>query len=225
MSIDKKIVAVIPVYNEVDKIYDTVISVKKISLINKIIVVDDGSNDGTIEKIKDLDVDIIVLDKNHGKGHAIKVAIQNLDFDYLVLVDGDLGVSAIEISKLINPVIKNKADFTIAKFSSSKKGGFGLVKKLAKYGVYFLTGKMIKTSLSGQRVYKKEVINKISYIPDNYGIEVAMTICALNKGYRLLEVDVDMSHRETGRDLVGFLHRGKQFIDILYTLLVLFIRR
>ncbi|WP_083238770.1 glycosyltransferase family 2 protein [Caloranaerobacter ferrireducens] len=225
MSIEKKIIAVIPVYNEVDKIYDTVISVKKISLINKIIVVDDGSNDGTIEKIKDLDIDIIVLDKNYGKGHAIKVAIQNLDFDYLVLVDGDLGFSAIEISKLINPVIENKADFTIAKFSSSKKGGVGLVKNLAKFGVYFFTGKMIKTSLSGQRVYKKEVINDISYIPDNYGIEVAMTISALNKGYRLLEIDVDMSHRETGRNLGGFIHRGKQFIDILYTLFVLLTRR
>ncbi|WP_427339221.1 glycosyltransferase family 2 protein [Caloranaerobacter sp. DY30410] len=225
MSVEKRIVAVIPVYNEVDKIYDTVISVKKISLINKIVVVDDGSNDGTIEKIKDLDIDIIVLDKNYGKGHAIKVAIQTIDFDYLVLVDGDLGFSAIEISKLINPVIENKADFTIAKFTNNRKGGIGLVKSLAKFGVYFFTGRMINTSLSGQRVYKKEVINDISYIPNNYGVEVAMTISAINKGYKLLEVDVDMFHRETGRDLSGFIHRGKQFIDILFTLFVLLIRR
>ncbi|KPU28381.1 glycosyl transferase [Caloranaerobacter sp. TR13] len=222
---EKKIIAIIPVYNEVDKIYNTVISVKKVPLINKIIVVDDGSNDGTIEKVKDLDIDIIVLDKNYGKGHAIKVAIQNLDFDYLVLLDGDLGFSAIEVSKLIYPVIENKADFTIAKFGNNKKGGIGLVKKLAKFGVYFFTGKMIKASLSGQRVYKKEVIKDISYIPNNYGIEVAMTISALNKGYKLLEIDVDMSHRETGRDLSGFIHRGKQFIDILFTLFVMFFRR
>ncbi|QIB26023.1 glycosyltransferase family 2 protein [Caloranaerobacter azorensis] len=225
MSIEKRVIAVIPVYNEADRIHDTVVSLKKISLINKIIVVDDGSNDGTVEKIKDLDIDIIILDKNYGKGHAIKVAIQAVDFDYLVLVDGDLGFSAIEISKLINPVIENKADFTIARFVNSKKGGFGLVKNLAKFGVYFFTGKMINTSLSGQRVYKKEVINDISYIPSNYGIEVAMTIGALNKGYRLLEVDVDMFHRETGRDLSGFIHRGKQFLDILFTLLVLLVRR
>lgn len=225
MSIEKKIIAVIPVYNEVDKIYDTVISVKKIPFINRIVVVDDGSIDGTIEKIKDLDIDIIVLDKNYGKGHAIKVAINNLDFDYLVLADGDLGFSAIELAKLIEPVIENKADFTIAKFSSNKKSGFGLVKILAKFGVYFYTGKILNASLSGQRVYKKEVINDISYIPDNYGIEVAMTISALNKGYRLLEVNVDMSHRETARDFNGFLHRGKQFIDILITLFALIIRR
>lgn len=225
MKSKERIVAVIPVYNEEDKIYDTVITLKKIPYINKIIVVDDGSTDGTVKKISNLDIDIITLDKNYGKGHAIKVALKNLDFDYLVLVDGDLGITVSEIIKLIKPVIENKADFTIARFTSINKKGFGLVKNLAKIGVYFYTRKVVNSVLSGQRVYKRQVIEDILYIPDNFGVEVAMTICALNKGYKLLEVDVEMSHRETGRDFYGFLHRGKQFIDVLITLIALNNRR
>jgi hypothetical protein len=46
-------------------------------------------------------------------------------------------------------------------------------------------------------------------------MEVAMTIDAIRAGMRVVEVQTTMSHRETGRDLAGFIHRGKQFRDIL----------
>ena len=48
-----------------------------------------------------------------------------------------------------------------------------------------------------------------------YALEFGMTVDALKRGYRIVEVPVEMTHRETGRDLKGFLHRGKQFRDIL----------
>ena len=82
---------------------------------------------------------------------------------------------------------------------------------MAKKGVYFYTKKKIDTSLSGQRVYKKKVIESIKYIPNDYGIEVAMTIQALNAGYTFKEVPVNMTHRYSERSLKGFKHRGKQF--------------
>ena len=221
-----KVLVVIPAYNEEENILDTINSVKSIDSIDEIVVVDDGSTDKTSQIVEDLDVKLIRLQKNLGKGFAIKKVIETMDFEYLVLLDGDLGESSSEINKLIKPVIEDECDVTIARFGKArKKGGFGLVKNLAKYGVYLYTGEKIDTTLSGQRVYKKEVIESINYIPNRFGIEVAMTVGTFRNKFNIKEVDVTMSHNETGRDISGFIHRGRQFWDILVTLIKLSYKR
>ena len=58
-------------------------------------------------------------------------------------------------------------------------------------------------------------------IASGYGVEVALTIKALQAGLRVLEVPTTMTHRHTGRDVSGFLHRGRQFVDIAVTLATL----
>lgn len=226
MSVDSKVVAVVPVFNEADTITATIRNLKKISLIDSIIVVNDGSTDNTASVIEELNINFINLERNRGKGYAIKRAIREFDYDYLILVDGDLGKTSSEIEKLLYPVINNEADVTIAKFPKAiKKGGFGFVKKLAKNGVYMHTGQKLDTTLSGQRVYKKQVVDEIKYIPNRFGIEVAMTVGTLRNGFSIKEVEVNMTHRETGRDFNDFVHRGKQFVNILWTIIVLFFRR
>ena len=65
----------------------------------------------------------------------------------------------------------------------------------------------------------------MEYIPNKYGIEVAMTIQALNAGFTFKEVPVNMTHRYSERNLKGFKHRGKQFFNILKTLIVMFFKR
>ena len=221
-----KIVAVVPAFNEEKYIESTINNIKKIDIIDEIVVVDDGSTDKTSKIVQNMGIKLIRLEENRGKGYAIKKAISQIDFEYLVLIDGDLGKTSDEVYKLINPVINDESDVTIARFKKPKrKGGFGLVKGLAKYGVYFFTGKKIDSTLSGQRVYKKEVIDKISFIPDRFGIELAMTVDTFRNGFSVKEVDVEMSHRETGRDISGFIHRGKQFFDVLKTFIQLLFRR
>lgn len=219
---NEKVVVVIPAYNEEKNILRTIENIRKIELIDEIVVVDDGSTDKTSDVVKELGVKLITLEKNSGKGYAIKKAIEEVDYGYMVLLDGDLGSSSKEVNKLIRPVLDNECDVTIARFGKAKKkGGFGLVKNLAKYGVYFYTGKKIDTTLSGQRVYKKEVIEKITYIPDRFGVEVAMTVGTFRNNFLIKEIDVKMTHNETGRDFNGFVHRGRQFLDVLTTLLKL----
>lgn len=221
-----KIVAIIPAYNEEDRIKETIEDLKKVDLIDNIVVIDDGSTDSTSSIVENMGIDLIKLNKNRGKGFAIKEAVKRVDYDYLVLADGDLGKTSNEIEKLIYPVLNNEADVAIAKFPRPlKKGGFGFVKRLAKRGVYIHTGKKIDTTLSGQRVYKREVVQKINYIPDRFGVEIAMTVATLREDYSIKEVDVNMRHRETGRDFKDFIHRGKQFFDILKTIIILFFRR
>jgi glycosyltransferase involved in cell wall biosynthesis len=217
---------IIPAYNEQDRIESTVNAVKNLDGVNKIIVVDDASSDRTAEIVRRLDVDLVEMGENGGKGKAIRAGLEAVEADIVALLDGDLGDSASELSKLITPVLDGSADFTIAKFGKAKKkGGFGFVKQLAKKGVYFYTKQEIDTTLSGQRVYKKSIVDSIKYIPDRFGIEVAMTVESLKLGYRLREVEVEMTHAETGRDLSGFIHRGRQFWDILKTLIVIPFKR
>ena len=65
----------------------------------------------------------------------------------------------------------------------------------------------------------------MDYIPDKYGIEVAMTVQTLNNGFSIIEVPVTMNHRYSQRNLQGTIHRAKQFYDILKTFIIMYFRR
>lgn len=211
---------IIPAYNEEVKIKDTLESIKGIKEINEIIVVDDGSSDNTEKMAKSVNNDkvkVFKLDKNRGKGYALNygldIAMKNANI--IGFLDGDLGSSSSETIKLIKPVINNEVDVTIAKFPpAKKKGGMGFVKRLAKESVLEMTGVELDATISGQRIFKREVLEKFKEIPYGYGVEVGMTIDILKHGYSIKEVLVNMTHSETGRDLKGFIHRGKQFYHI-----------
>jgi glycosyltransferase involved in cell wall biosynthesis len=211
---------IIPAYNEADKIKDTLENIIDINEINEIIVVDDGSSDNTVEiasNIKNDKVKVFKLDKNRGKGYALnyglKISMKNADI--IGFLDGDLGSSSSEIKKLITPILNDEADVIIAKFPpAKKKGGLGFVKGLAKESVLDMTGVELDATLSGQRIFKKEVLERFDEIPFGYGVEVGMTIDILKHGYKIKEVLVNMTHSETGRNLKGFVHRGKQYYHI-----------
>lgn len=211
---------IIPAYNEEDKIKDTLENIKNIETINEIIVVDDGSKDKTTELAKTVQsekIKVFKLEKNQGKGFALNygldIAMKNANI--IGFLDGDLGSSSSEVAKLITPVLNNEADVVIAKFPpAKKKGGLGFVKGLAKESVLQMTGVELDATLSGQRIFKKEVLEKFDEIPFGYGVEVGMTIDILKHGYKIKEVLVNMTHSETGRDLKGFIHRGKQYYHI-----------
>lgn len=211
---------IIPAYNEENKIKDTLESIKNIETINEIVVVDDGSKDKTTEIAKTVESDkikVFKLEKNKGKGFALNYGldIAMKSADIIGFLDGDLGSSSSEVAKLITPVINNEADVVIAKFPpAKKKGGLGFVKRLAKESVQEMTGVELDATLSGQRIFKKEVLEKFDEIPFGYGVEVGMTIDILKYGYTIKEVLVNMTHSETGRDLKGFIHRGKQYYHI-----------
>lgn len=224
-----KLVCVIPIYNEHKRILKTLEGLKEIKEMDEIVIVNDGSTDDTLKIIKNLDAKIISYDKNMGKGYAIKRAIKEINYNKLILLDGDLGETSREVKKMIDGMKNYNYDFVIGEFPevrkvTNKKGGFGLVKNLAKNGIKFFTGIETNNSLSGQRIYKKEVIDSLTYIPNRYGVEVAMTIESLNNGFKLGEIPIEMSHRYTERNLKGFIHRGRQFKDILFTFIKMYFK-
>lgn len=211
---------IIPAYNEEARIKNTIEGIKDIKEINQIIVVDDGSSDDTLKKVSEIEstkITVIAQDKNRGKGHALNKGLQEAmkNADIIGFLDADLGSSSSEVQKLISSILNDDADVVIAKFPSAKrKGGLGFVKRLAKESVYEMTGIELDATLSGQRLFKKEVLEKFNEIPFGYGVEVGMTIDILKHGYKIKEILVNMTHNETGRNLKGFIHRGKQYYHI-----------
>ncbi len=218
------VAAIIPVYNEGERILKTLKGLMSVDLIQEIIVVDDGSTDNTSEVLRGFsNVRLIKHEKNRGKATALKTGLKAASegADIIVFLDGDLEESSQEAEKLIQPLLRGEAEVTIAQFPSPKKKvGFGLVKGLIYLGQKIYTGKSIRSALSGQRAFKREILNHIKIPHNGYGIELSMTIDLLRQGVAIKEVPVEMKHNETGRDLRGFLHRGRQFIHIFKVILM-----
>lgn len=222
-----KVAALIPAYNEADRIAETVKATKGLLGVSEIVVIDDGSTDGTADKARAANADMVVqMPKNSGKGAAMIAGIKATDADVLLLLDADLAESATAAAVLLDPVLTGRADMTVAVFPKvSKSGGFGLAVGLARWGIEKYTGQTMKAPISGQRAVKKEIVDRIGKFDPGFGIETGLTIDAIRMGYRIEEVLVPLSHRSTGRDLSGFIHRGKQFKDIARALLVRLWRR
>jgi len=217
----KGVVALIPAYNEEKNITATITALLTIPQVVEIVVVDDASSDQTAELAASAGARVLKMPVNGGKGAALNFGIEHLKAgtDIIMLLDGDLGSSAKEAGLLLAPVLKGEADMTIAKFPPpTTKGGFGLVKGLASKGIKFYTGLDMHSPLSGQRVVTRKALEGLLPFASGYGVEVALTIRAARKGYRVLEVPVRMTHAETGRDLKGFLHRGRQFLHVAWVL-------
>lgn len=232
----KLISAIIPAYNEADIIHDTVTAALQIQELTQVIVVDDASSDNTARIAEKAGASIVVrLDINAGKGGALNAGFACADGGIILLLDADLGESASEGWKLLQPVINDEADMTIGQFNksadiSSEKlsagsRGFGTAVKIARKGIKILTGTNITAPLSGQRAIKREIIEKMGGFPSRFAVETGMTIDVIRLGGRVVEVSVNMGHRASGRDLRGFLHRGRQMLDILKILLYKAIHR
>lgn len=218
----KHVVALVPAYNEEVSIKATIKALKKITplLISEIVVVDDGSTDNTAKVAKKAGAKVIRLETNLGKGTALNHALKNLNGDVLLLVDGDLGDSAIEARKLLEPVLLGEIDMAIGDLPKPEiKGGFGLVKKLAAWGIERLAHLKVNEPLSGQRALQWYVLETIGELDEGFGVEVGLTIDAVRSGFKVIEVPVEMSHAETGRNVSGFLHRGRQFFAVFRSIL------
>jgi len=211
---------ILPAYNEAGRIERTLAALKAGMAAAgyagaEIIVVDDGSDDHT-QQLASLQADRVIRHpRNRGKGVALETGWRAAGGSILLFLDADLGDSARYAPALLEPVLSGEADMAIAVLPPPKaRGGFGLVKRLAGAGIYWLSGHRTAAPLSGQRCMRREVLEAIGGLAGGFGIEVGLTIDAARRGFRIVDVEVPFAHRETGRDLDGFRHRGKQLAQV-----------
>lgn len=223
MIAEKSDVAVlIPAFNEAERVGATVLAAYGIPGVRNVVVVDDGSHDDTALLAEQAGAKVVRLTSNVGKGAALEAGASRVEGAAIVmLLDGDLASSADQATLLLQPILAGEADMTVAAFPRPEgKAGFGLVKGLARAGIARLGGGFVADApLSGQRAMTAECLSAVRPFATGYGVEVTLTVRALRAGLRVVEVPTTMSHAATGRDLSGFIHRGRQFVHVVLALL------
>lgn len=212
-----RVVALVPAFNEAARVAATVRAISEVEAVDEVVVVDDGSADQTAERAREAGATVVALDANRGKGEALEAGMGTVgDVEIVALLDADLGETARQVHRLLEPVLSGRADMTIATFPRpAGKAGFGLVKGLARWGIRQSGGDFdAQAPLSGQRVLNRAALDACRPFESGYGVEVALTIRALRAGLRVEEVPTTMAHAATGRDLAGFAHRGQQFVHV-----------
>jgi hypothetical protein len=219
-----KVAALIPAFNEASTIAATVAAVRGLEGVKRVLVIDDGSTDDTASIARQAGAELLQCARNSGKGAALQRGVEELLHtappDAVLLLDGDLGESAREAHNLLVPIAEGLADMTVGILPKPPgSGGFGVVLNLARSAIRDWGGGYDSLApLSGQRALSWECLQAVLPFAEGYGVEVALTIRALQQNYRVFELMVAMHHRATGRDLVGFLHRARQYLDVRRTI-------
>ncbi|MCL5887316.1 MAG: glycosyltransferase family 2 protein [Actinobacteria bacterium] len=221
--------ALVPAFNEGSRIGSTVRAILQSDAVDEVLVIDDGSADDTAMQAEAAGARVLRLDSNAGKGGALQAGLDSLAElpEVVALLDADLEESANQVALLMQPIADGTADMSIASFPRpAGKAGFGLVMGLARFGIRTLGGPLDATApLSGQRVLNRRALEAVGPFASGYGVEVALTIRALRHGLAVVEVPTTMRHAATGRNIAGFLHRGRQFVHVTAALFRLALER
>jgi hypothetical protein len=190
----------------------TVTALASLRGVDEVWVVDDGSSDATAERAGDAGARVVRLERNRGKGGALAAGVDATPHaSRYLLADGDLGESAVRLQPLLDR--PDEGLLIGAMPSAGRRGGFGVVKGLARAGIRRACGADVDAPLSGQRVVDGSVLRSLVLAP-RFGVEVGMTIDAVRAGAGFSEIPVEVEHHHRGRSLGGFVHRGKQGVDI-----------
>ncbi len=158
--------------------------------------------------------------RRRGKGGALEGALERLSAaDVWLLADADLGTSAASLEPVLREVLAGRADLAIAIPPRQAGGGFGLVRRFAGWGIRRASGFRAAAPLSGQRACTGRMLTACRPLAAGFGVEAAMTIDAVRAGGRVAEVPAGVRHRATGRGPRGFVHRGRQGLDIVRALI------
>ncbi len=214
---------VVAARNEADRIGATLAALALAFPGSAVWVADDGSSDGTADIAAGAGARVVRGERVLGKGAAMTAAAgkalesagERDASAVFVLCDGDLGESARELGALAAVVLAGQADLAVAAFARREGGGFGVALAFARWTVRRRCGLDVRAPISGQRALTMAALRDVLPLAHGYGMELGMTIDAVRGGHRLKEVELDLTHRASGRTLTGFIHRAAQLADFV----------
>jgi hypothetical protein len=193
--------------DEEQTIGTTVAALRERFPTSELVVADDGSRDGTAAEAERAGARVVRLARR-GKGQALTLAERETAAGDLLLADADLVGD-------LGPLVEADGHLAVAVFAERRGGGFGIAKTAARELIRACAAVSVREPLSGQRHLSSEAREECFPLAAGFGCEVRMTVDAARAGLRVSEVELPLEHRETGRDLPGFAHRGRQLIDAL----------
>ena len=173
----------------------------------EVVVADDGSRDAT-GAVAEAAGALVLRLPCRGKGQALTLGERVASEGDLLLCDADLRGD-------LRPLLRGDAELTVAAFARKQGGGFGIAKAVARRLIRRRSGYTAAEPLSGQRRLTQKARAAVFPLAAGFGCETAMTADAFRAGLTVAEIEVELEHRATGRDLGGFLHRGRQLRDLL----------
>ena len=200
-----KLSVIIPVYNEVESIQVILERVQAQKLAHEIIVVDDGSKDGTRDVLKELDgkggIRIVLHEKNKGKGAAVRTGMAAALGDVLLIQDADLEYDPRDYPTLLKPLNEGVADVVYgSRFLGAARRPILFWNMVANKILTFITNILYNNILSdmetGYKVFKREIFKDIVLRSNRFDFEPEFTAKILKRRYRIYEVPITFNPRD-----------------------------
>ncbi|GAB4547905.1 MAG: glycosyltransferase family 2 protein [Anaerolineae bacterium] len=202
-----KLSVIIPCYNERATLEAILQAVKAVELAHEIIIVDDGSTDGTrdllakIEQSNDPQVKIIYHTQNQGKGAAVRTGFAAATGDVMMIQDADLEYDPRDYPKLLKPIQEGKAKVVYgSRFLGGERKTMFFWNMVANKALTMMTNLLYNTILSDMetcyKVFSAEVVRGMRLRSRRFEFEPEITAKVLKRGYRIWEVPISYNGRE-----------------------------
>ena len=225
MKAKKKIAVLIPCYNESKTIEKVVKDYKEVLPEADIYVYDNNSSDGT-DKIAKKAGAIVKYEYRQGKGNVIRSMFRDINADCYLMIDGDDTYPKENAREMCDLVLEGKADMVIGDrlsstyFTENKRPFHNFGNKIVRLLINKIFKNNVKDIMTGYRTFSYEFVKGFPVLSKGFEIETEMTIHAVDKNYKLVEVPVTYRDRPEGS--VSKLNTYSDGIKVLKTIGTLF---